>query len=160
MQEVSFKGLEQLDQLAKRLEKAPEVLRDARRRAFEEAAPQAKRIVDAHIGGTGKVRSWQTYSVGSKGGYAAVRPKKETYTAPTKKRGNRYAVGAVTNAIVSGHRFPSTRGRKGYKPRIQSGAMKVPGKPFYREAEPEIRALAIQTARKVEQEVLDALAGR
>lgn len=157
MQEVKLQGLEQIERLASKLEQSPEVFKTARRKAFEEAAPEAKKIVDRHIGGTGKVQSWQTSTVGSRGGYAAVRPKANTWTAASKKSGRRYAVGAVTNAIVSGHAFPSPSGKERYKPRIKVSSMRVPAKPFYADSEPEIQNLAQRTADKIAQELISHL---
>lgn len=159
MQSIELRGLEQLDRLRKRLESSPEVFAEVRRACFEAAAREAEEIVDRQIGGSGKVQSWQERTVGSRGGYARVAPKKETWTERTKKAGNRYAVGAVTNAIVSGHRFPSPSGRKYYKPRIRSGSMEVPGRPFYSQAEPQIRDLARRTAERVVEQYLKELEG-
>ncbi len=159
MQEIKMEGLEQIARLARRLKNAPELIQEAKRRAFEEAAPEAKAIVDREIGGTGKVQSWQAPYVGSLGGYAAVRPKADTWTEPTKKEGNEYAVGAVTNAIVSGHRFPTPSGRKGYKYRGKSSRLSVPSKPFYEDAEPEVKELAVRTAKKVVAELVKEIGG-
>ncbi len=159
MQEIKMEGLEQISQLARRLEDAPELIKEAKRRAFEEAAPEAKAIVDREIGGTGKVQSWQAPYVGSLGGYAAVRPKANTWTEQTKKKGNKYAVGAVTNAIVNGHKFPKPSGREGYKYRGKSSRQSVPSKPFYKNAEPEVKELAVRTAEKVVEELMKEIEG-
>ena len=97
--------------------------------------------------------------MGSRGGYAKVRPKKDTWTKATKKAGNQYAVGAVTNAIVSGHRFPSPSGRKYYKSRILISYQHVQPRPFYENAKPLIKDLAKKTAEKVVQQLLDHLEG-
>lgn len=97
---------DELKGLIDKLDAAPEVIRDAKRKAFEQAAPQIKQALDEQIGGTGKVRRWQGAYVGGKGGYAAVRPKAKTYAEDSRGYPTRYAVGYVTNAINSGHRFP------------------------------------------------------
>ena len=159
MQSVELKGLEQIDRLCKRLERSPEAFAKARRECFESAAQEAKAIVDRQIGGSGKVQRWQESTVGTRGGDARVAPKKETWTERTKKAGNRYAVGAVTNAIVSGHRLPSPSGRRYYKPRIRSGGMKVPGRPFYDQAGPQIQDLARRTAERVVERYLKEMEG-
>ena len=130
MQKIELKGLEEIDQLCKKLKSSPEVFARARRECFEEASRELKRLVDYSIstsleGDVHKIQSWQERIVGSEGGYAKVKPKADTWTERTKKTGNRYAVGAVTTAIVAGHDFPSPSGRKYYKPRIRSGAMRV-----------------------------------
>ncbi len=162
MQEIELRGLEQIDRLAQKLAKSPEIMARAKREAFQAAATEAKRIVDYSIstaleGNVGKVQRWQASQVGSRGGYAAVRPKKDTWTEATKKAGNRYAVGAVTNAIVSGHRFPTPSGRKYYKERILIPQQHVPGRPFYEDAKPLVQELAQRTARRVLEELLEHL---
>lgn len=138
-----------IDRLVEKLTKSLNIIREAKRKAFEEAAPQLKQAVDTAIGGTGKVRSWQAQYVGSKGGFAAVRPKAKTFTE-INGRGKRYAVGAVTNAIDSGHRFPAPSGRdKHYRPRIKSGRQSVAGRQFYQQAEAQVPEIAQLAAQKV-----------
>lgn len=140
----------ELNRLVKKLETAPEILENAKRQAFEQAAPKMKQLLDAEIGGTGKVRSWQDSYVGSKGGYAAVRPKAKAYTDKSK----RYAVGYVTNAINSGHGFPTPSGKNPrYVPRIQSRRQNVPGRQFYEAAQSKLPDLVRETA----EQVVDAL---
>lgn len=73
MQEAQIDTRE-LERLIEKLEQSPKVLSEAKRRAFEAAAPKLKALLDQEIGGTGRVRDWQQSYVGSKGGYAAVRP--------------------------------------------------------------------------------------
>ena len=48
----------ELERLVRRLEQSPQVLREARRKALEEAASRLKGLVDREIGGTGRVRGW------------------------------------------------------------------------------------------------------
>ena len=157
MQEVRLEGLEQLGKMAEKYHRAPERFQAIRAQAMDDAARQAKQIVDRHVGGTGKVRSWQGQYIGSRGGYAAVRPKAKTWTM-INGRGKRYAVGAVTNAIVSGHAFPSPSGRdRHYRPRIKSGAMRVAANPFYDRALPEVRILAEETAKQVARDLMEEL---
>ena len=55
----------ELERLVRRLEQSPQVLREARRKALEEAASRLKGLVDREIGGTGRVRGWQAQAVGS-----------------------------------------------------------------------------------------------
>lgn len=140
----------QLNKLVEKLGSSPEVIQQAKQKAIQAAAPKLKQTVDAEIGGTGKVRRWQEQYIGSKGGYAAVRPKAKTY-ADQKKR---YAVGYVTNAINSGHRFPTPTGKnRRYRARIKSGHMKVSGKHFYESAQAQVPQIAQEAA----QQVVDAL---
>lgn len=142
MQEAHIDHSE-LTRLVERLAQSPKVLKEAKRQAFEAAAPKLKGLVDREIGGTGKVQSWQETYVGSKGGYAAVRPKAETWTARTNKKGNRYAVGHVTNAINSGHRV--RRNKLGFR----TSARVIEGRYFYQRAQDHAEQVAQQTAGEI-----------
>lgn len=141
-----------LERLIKKLEAAPDILKDARRRAMEEATPKLKQEVDRAIGGEGKVKSWQEMYVGSKGGYAAVRPKSKTWTE-VNGRGKKYAVGYVTNAIEHGHRFPSPYGKQRRYNEIRNDQLNVPGRYFYREANKNTLEIAQKAAAQVEAEL-------
>ena len=146
-----------LDVLLKKLERSPEVIAQARRKALETAAPKLKQAVDTEIGGTGKVQRWQEAQIGSLFGYAAVRPKKQTWTEATKKKGNRYAVGYVTNAINSGHRFPGSRGRlKRYHSTVRK---RVEGRHFYEAAKEKLPQIAQETVNEVAQALMTHLEG-
>lgn len=164
MQEIRIDKSE-LERLIDRLDGAPGVLQTAKKKAIAAVAPKLKQEVDSQIGGTGKVRGWQGQFVGSKGGYAAVRPKAKTYIETKGKRPSRggpkkYAVGYVTNAVNSGHRFPSSSGAaKRYKPRIKSGQMNVPGKRFYETAEAQASRVAQETGEQIVRELIDHLEG-
>ncbi len=148
-----------IERFAEVLEGAPAVVKDAKRQAFEAAAPKLLSEVRRQIGGAGKVQSWQDMQVGSRGGYAAVRPRAGAYTDPTRT-GKRYAVGYVTNAIESGHRFPTPTGKnRDYRPRMRSGAMKVPGKQFYAKAEARADAIAQQAVEQVAEALAAHLEG-
>lgn len=145
--------------LAERLEQAPRVLNDAKRQAFTETAPKLKAAVDAEIGGTGKVRGWQGAFVGSKGGYAAARPKKDLYveTKGTQKGfragPKKYAVGYITNAINRGHRAP--RNTAGY----YTSAKRTPGKQFYQRAQVSAESVAQEAGEQIIQTLIDHLEG-
>lgn len=158
MQEVQIDHSE-LDRLVEKLAKSPQVLREAKRQAMEAAAPKLKQALDAQIGGSGKVRSWQETYVGPKGGYAAVRPKAKTYAeikgkqtgfrAPPKK----YAVGYITNAVNSGHRFP--RDKLGYRGSVGT----VPGREFYQQAQAQAGSVAQEAAAQIVQTLTEHLGG-
>lgn len=146
-----------LARLVEQLADAPEVIRAAKRKAFEDAAPKMKAAVDEGIGGTGKVKSWQEQVVGSKGGYAAVRPRASTFTEPNG-RGKVYAVGHVSNAIDKGHKFPNQAGKtKAYN--TASGKQMVKGKDFYGKAEGKVKQIAQEAVEQVEAELLKHLEG-
>lgn len=149
----------QLERLVERLEQSPQVLKEAKRQAFQAAAPKLKAAVQAEIGGSGKVRSWQEAFVGPKGGYAAARPRANTYVeikgrqkgfrAPPKK----YAVGYITNAINSGHRSP--RNSAGFR----TSGRTVPGKQFYQRAQASAEQVAQEAAGQIVQALTDHLGG-
>ena len=145
----------ELDELVERLDKSPEVIREARRKAMEQAAPKLQQQVRTEIGGSGKVQRWQNSFVGSRGGYAAARPKAKTFAQDNRGKVTRYQVGAVTNAINFGHRYPGQsvrgKGRRKTADRFTSG--RVAGRYFYEAAQ----AKAPQVAQEAVQQVADAL---
>lgn len=149
----------EVKRLAELLEQSPQVIETAKKEAIAAAAPKMKAIVDEEIGGTGKVRSWQGQYVGSKGLYAAVRPKKETYIETKgKQKGFRagpkkYAVGYVTNAINSGHRTP--RDKWGHR----TSAYKIQGKQFYQRAQAQAGQVAQETGEQIVQALMGHLEG-
>lgn len=148
-----------LSKLAERLERAPQVLAEAKLQTFEDAAPRLKAAVDAEIGGAGKVRSWQGAFVGSKGGYAAARPKKKLYIETLgKQKGFRagpkkYAVGYVTEAINSGHRPP--RNKFGY----YASAKRTSGRQFYQRAQAQAEQVAREAGEQIAQALIEHLEG-
>lgn len=152
MQEAHIDHSE-LDRLVGRLTKAPQVLKEAKRQAFEAAASKLKALVQTEIGGTGRVKRWQEGYVGTKGGYAAARPKAETFAEDHQGHPTKYAVGYVTNAINSGHRFPSSR--QGYRSRTGT----IPGKQFYQRAQTQAEQVAQETAEQIVQALIDHLEG-
>ena len=156
MIEVNIDASE-VKRLANLLEQSPSVIESAQKEAIAAAAPKMKAIVDQAIGGSGKVRDWQGQYIGSKGLYAAVRPKKDTWTTATKKKGHEYAVGYVTNAINSGHRFPTPSGQKYYKPKIRSGAMTVKGRGFYQQAQAQTGQVVQEAAESISKALVSHL---
>lgn len=143
--QIDSQSLEQLDaRLAQAVRQAPEIKKEVLTGLGEQLLSQ----VQNNIGGGGKVQRWQHTHLGSRGGYVAVHPvegKKDAYGR---------AVGAVTNAIESGHRIPSPRGKaKRYRPRIKKA--RVPGKGMYARTAPQ-RA-AEDAARQLGQQLIEPL---
>lgn len=145
MREVHIDHSE-LSRLVEKWAQMPQVMKDAKRQAMETAATKLKATVDREIGGTGKVRSWQEGYVGTKGGYAKARPKAETWAEKTKKKGNYYAVGYVTNAINNGHLSPRAR-----KP--------IAGKKFYQRAQAQAEQVVQETGEQIVQALVEHLEG-
>ena len=126
--------------LAEAARRAPELKREV----LDDLGRELLAQVNQRIGGTGKVQRWQHTHMGTGGGYVAVHPVERETDAYG------WAVGAVTNAIESGHRFPTIRGKSGrYRPRIKGGKAKVEGKYMYRGVDPE-RATDASAARLAE----------
>lgn len=161
MQEAQIDTRE-LERLIEKLEQSPKVLSEAKRRAFEAAAPKLKALLDQEIGGTGRVRGWQESIVGSKGGFAKVRPKAKTWA---ESRGSktyaengpkRYAVGYITNAINSGRQV---RTRKTFAQERGYSIGSVPGKHFYAHVQDQADTVAQETAEEIVAALLEHLEG-
>lgn len=143
--QIDSQSLEQMDaRLAQAVRQAPEIKKEVLTGLGEQLLSQ----VQNNIGGGGKVQRWQHTHLGSGGGYVAVHP------AEGEKDAYGRAVGAVTNAIESGHRIPSPRGKaKRYRPRIKKA--RVPGKGMYARTVPQ-RA-AEDAARQLGQQLIEPL---
>lgn len=108
------------------------------------------------IGGTGRIQGLQDVYMGSGRGYVAVRAKAKTYV--TDSNGKRYAAGAVTNAIESGHiQIPGK-----YVPAIGARLRDVwvRGKYMYRDSEPDAKRLAQEASARIAREVAEKLEGK
>ena len=135
--EISFDDVEKVTE---RFSAVLQAFPDGRRQAAEQIAAALLGNVRGHIGGAGKVRSWQGSAVGDKtAGYAAVHPNPETWIKT--KGGKKYAVGHVTNAINLGHRTRGPTG-KSKRYRYRGHMASVPGKGFYDAAGAETDAVA------------------
>lgn len=149
-----------LDQLLERWSQLLQQFPVKKRELLERAGQQMlQRLRDA-IGGTGKVASWQEVYLGSKGGYAAVRPKKDTYQ--TTRGGRRYAVGYITNAIEGGHRNrrPQPSGDPDYRYRARIRHAAVPGRHFYYSTRQQLGQIGDRELRALAQEILAELGGQ
>ena len=148
-----------LGRLVEKLERSPQVLQKAKRQAMEAAALKLLSAVRTEIGGNGKVQRWQDAHVGSKGGYAAVRPKAKIYIETKGKQSGfragqkKYAVGYVTDAVNSGHRTP--RNKLGYR----TSAGVIAGKEFYQRAQAQAETVARDAAQQITQTLTDHLGG-
>lgn len=132
------------EELAEAARRAPEIKREV----LTDLGGQLRYQVRSNIGGSGKVKMWQHAHIGSGGGYTAV------HAAEGEKDAYGRAVGAVTNAIESGHRIPAIRGKnKRYVSRAK--IYRVPGKKMYASTDPE-RPMA-DAARQLEQRLAENL---
>lgn len=148
-----------------KLRKSPEVLRKAKAAAFKRAAPRLKALIDSEIGGTGRLKSFQEAREGEKGGYAKVRPRAETFAESRGMRTfssengypPRYAVGYITNAANSGHRFPGLGSGEGGTRRYRVTSGSVRGLHFYERAKDKAPVIARQAAEEILAEVVEEL---
>lgn len=133
--QINAQDLSRLDaKLAAAASRTPEIKREVLQDVGEDLLEQVR----SNIGGHGKVRKWQHTHVGSGGGYVAV------HAAERETDEYGMSVGAVTNAIESGHKFPSIRGKsKRYQFRNRSGRAMVPGKYMYRKTSVETAAATV-----------------
>lgn len=144
--QLDMRDLDRLDQdLAAAVRQTPELKREA----LTELGQQLLVQVRTRIGGTGKVQRWQHVHLGSGGGYVAVHP------AEREKDAYGRAVGAVTNAIESGHKIRPPGGKaKRYTQRIHKA--QVPARRMYAQVNPETAVdqaastLALRLAQNLE----------
>ncbi len=151
--------------LLRRIEEAGETFPDVRREMFERIAQELPELVNAKIAAANPpirgttVQSWQENPgrVGSKGGYAAIAPRRNTY----KVQGSRqYAVGYLTNALVSGAktRMPASGPRRRpYVPRLKYGQIRK--RPFYAEAARQFQSQKSAIVEQFAQELANLLKG-
>ena len=119
------------------LRRSPEIKEEVLTNLGEKLVSQVR----TKIGGHGKVQRWQHTHLGTFKGYVSVHAAERTEDEYGR------AVGAVTNAIESGHKIPAIRGKnKRYVPRIK--VYRVPGKKMYASTDPE-RPMA-DAARQLE----------
>lgn len=150
---ISTTGMSELfSRLEKIVEEAPETLE----RMHKELAGEMKGIVDSEIASAGfsdggvKLQSYQEAATGSKGRYAAVRPKR----TPSGKNG----AAAVTGYNEEGHRIRSPGGKaKSYHPRIKKPY--VSGRHFYASAGPKAESKAIAIAESYVEKLAKELGG-
>ena len=145
-----------LDQLMERWNALLRQFPEAKRQLVAKIGPEMLARVRQEIGGAGKVAGWQALYQGSGGGYAAVRPRRDTWQ--TTKSGRRYAVGYITNAIEGGHRVASRRQWDApYWPRVHVAA--VPGRWFYDAVRQELPDMAEAAVRALTELIVDGLEG-
>ena len=138
MNGVEIRGLEELQE---RMNTMIEALPEKRRSLHARLAVRLKEEVDDAIGmriqdEEGHVRAWQAASVGSGGGYAAVRPQKGE-TGPESP-------GAITNYLENGHR-------------IRGGQSRARAFRFYAEARSRAKEVALEEAERFAAEMGEVL---
>ena len=151
-QSVKISGLERLRE---GLEGLSASLPEMRREIHEELAGQMLAEVQDVLAqkageSSGTVAGWQESYVGTKGGYAAVRPKAQTFHEG-------YAVGYITNAIENGHAIRRPSGKwKHYRARIKKRY--VLGLHFYREVQGgRLENLALDAANRLADQIQKSL---
>jgi len=155
MQGVQIEGMDQLEAaLTELLKEIPE----ARREMHERIATVLKGEVDKQIDASGlmdrsgKVKRWQVSSVGSGGGYAAVRAEKGSTGANSP--------GAITNYLESGHKIRSASGKAKRLRKSRAKKPYVSGYHFYQAARRNAQNIAIAEAQKYAEEIARKLEGK
>lgn len=153
MQSIQAFGLNQLDS---DLESILKELPEARRELHERIAKVTKEEVDTKINASGlkdssgKIKGWQESTVGSGGGYAAVRAEKGTTGANSP--------GAITNYLESGHKIREPSGKSDtYRPKIKKPY--VDGYHFYQSANTTVEAKAIAAVEQFSEDIRKKLEG-
>lgn len=140
----------------KLLKKCPEKRKELHERLAQMAQEEVNRQIDIRLNGnTGKIKGWQESKVGSKGGYAAVRPIKGKM--PPNGKGNAYAYGHVTNAIENGHRVRMSDAVLGRRRPGKSQMLAVDGRFFYDAASKAMERRTLEEAEKLAQEITEEL---
>lgn len=154
---------EQLRQFVQQWDELLQAVPEARRRAVEAAGEAVHRDVqraiqasDMGIESRGRVSSWQTLRLGSRGGWSAISAVKRTTVYSFDRwvnHGGRYrqhtwkgkpvTAGQLTAWLDQGHR--TRRGR-------------VPGKGFYSAASENAQARALEAAEQVLEEIAEGAA--
>ena len=150
------------------------VFPEYRRTAVEAMGEAARKNVRAQIQAAdlesdakGHVDSWQELAIGSKGGYAAVRPKSKTpYSGERPKtwKGVPVTVGQVTVWLERGHGTAGiktfhTAGRGGTlrTVSVRAGEGYVKGRQFYSRARSQALPLALKAADECLSKIEDEL---
>lgn len=155
---VRVEGLKDIDEkFSEIIEQMPEI----KRKYHEKMAVYAENEVRKSIGGR-KVAGWQEGVVGSKGGYAAVRPARNRYQG-------KYSVGHITNAINNGHairneytRAGTGMGSRGRRNRNGIRVIKhgfVKGLHFYAKATEAVEKKAVSLANDMVKDIERQLNG-
>ena len=150
-QEITIRGF---DKIHRGFDTVLEEAAAKRREIHDKMSRELKSEVDRQIGvrlhdSHGRVRSWQGRTVGSGGGYAAVRPIRG-------QNEHGYAYGLITNALENGHRVRISR-RPGYT--STSRRFKVAGRGFYLAARARATRISYQEADELRRWVKRSLEG-
>ena len=156
MQSVEIEGL---DQILARWEGLLQRFPSVKAELLERLGKQMLEDVRWNIGGSGKVQGWQERYIGSKNGYAAVRPKAKTFQ--TTKSGKQYAVGYITNAIENGHRNrrPQPTGKAGYHYRPRNKTAAAAGRHFYAAVQTQLEQMGAAELARLADELARELEG-
>lgn len=150
-QSVQINGLDELIQrLRDMADDFPRIRREFHEQVAEEIQEEVQKSLENRVRtNTGKIAGMQEKYVGSKGGYAAVRPKAKMF-----HKG--YAYGYITNSLENGHAIRRPSGRwKGYRARVKKRY--VLGIHFYERAGRAAEKLAIDGANRLADEIKQKL---
>ncbi len=160
MNGVEIKGLKEIgEQFDDAAERFPEI----RRAEIERAGDDLLHAVRGYIGGTGKVQSWQEKYIGSKGGYAAVRPMIKGDVDEVGYYGRsfvniaKYSYIGITTAVDQGHKTRTgttyKEAKNGKKVKRATYAKKfVEGKHMYSKSQKDAETIAKKVRDNLERE--------
>jgi len=168
---------EQLRRFVQYWDRLMEAVPEARREAVEEAGVAVKRALDAQIQradlssgeAKGRVRSWQDLRIGSRGGYAAISPGRETVYSWDKRanfggrarqhtwNGKPVTARQVTTWLEQGHGTGTTgrmetsrlKGGRTRQRKARWGSGYVAGRKFYADTRDDALEIALKAADKV-----------
>lgn len=131
-----------------------------RRSLMETVGEKIREIVVSQIDASGlndaagNVKRWQIVSIGSGGGYVAVRPAGEKEGVPAGKDGP----AAVTGYLNRGHRVRRPSGKaKRYRPRIR--VVQTRAFPFYEASQAPAEAAALREAQAFVDRITERVSG-
>lgn len=154
-QSVKIDGLEHLQEDLKKLaEELPELRREAHERLAGQMLLEVRKNLSQRAeASSGTAAGWQESYVGTKGGYAAVRPKAGEFV---EYKSTKYAVGYITNAIENGHAIRRPSGSwKHYRARIKRRY--VLGLKFYQQTGGKLEKMAIEEANRLADSIQKSL---
>lgn len=146
----------ELDKLIKTLSDTQKALPELRKRIMDQCAEKLQQLVRSNVDRSGvrdvrgRVKTWQEQFVGSRGGYAAVRP--------TDAGTGAYSPGAITNYLEGGHknRLPTGRSKR-YKPEIHTA--RTPGRFFYQASRREMGKITEAAVEALAEAIAESLEG-
>ena len=153
MQSVDLAAVDTLEKILQNMkDRFPEARREYHERCAARLKEEITQEISARTKTSGRLAGWQKETVGSGGGYAAIRPDGATSGANSP--------GAITNYVENGHavavgpradRKPTTRK---YVSRVKVGVVK--GRHFYQAVRSRALRIAMEEAETLVKDIMEA----